>query len=302
MKFNRDKAKTRYGVESLHGAPHKPFLILSILQLIEEDEISSNFIELNSKLEAAFWELSRSVNIGRKRDILLPFFHMKSEPFWALQRNDGAPADFDSRPTSKENFHRIYSGAIIQSNLFERMVDKNERQKLKIEILKENFHPDIHQTILNKQIQIIESNNYATDILKFKPLKKLSKPSRSSGFRKAVNIAYEHTCVFTGTRLNSPEFMDFTDAAHIKPWRISHDDSISNGIALSKHCHWAFDQGLLAVSAGNEILVSKYVENYGVNVDIFLDLIGRELVHPTKESYLPDPENFKFHRQEIYQG
>ncbi|MBI19301.1 MAG: hypothetical protein CMB73_01850 [Euryarchaeota archaeon] len=53
MRFNRDKAKTRYGIESLHGAPHKPFLILSILQLIEEDEISSNFIELNSKLEAA---------------------------------------------------------------------------------------------------------------------------------------------------------------------------------------------------------------------------------------------------------
>lgn len=144
--------------------------------------------------------------------------------------------------------------------------------------------------------------NYATDILKFKPLKKLSKPSRSTGFRKAVNIAYEHTCVFTRTRLNSPEFMDFTDAAHIKPWRISHDDSISNGIALSKHCHWAFDQGLLAVSARNEILVSKYVENYGVNVNIFLDLIGRELVPPTKESYLPDQENFKFHRQEIYQG
>jgi len=45
MKFHRDMQASRYGIESLHGAPHKPFLMLAVLQGIDEGRITENLIE-----------------------------------------------------------------------------------------------------------------------------------------------------------------------------------------------------------------------------------------------------------------
>ncbi len=35
------------------------------------------------------------------------------------------------------------------------------------------------------------------------------------------------------------------DAAHILPWAAFGINSVSNGVCLSKLCHWAFDAGIL---------------------------------------------------------
>lgn len=69
-------------------------------------------------------------------------------------------------------------------------------------------------------------------------------------FSTQVREAYNHTCVFTGMRLPKTLLTGSSgvDAAHILPWAEYNLNSVSNGLCLSKLCHWAFDAGILQLS------------------------------------------------------
>lgn len=66
-------------------------------------------------------------------------------------------------------------------------------------------------------------------------------------FSTEVREAYNHTCLFTGMRLPKTAMTGSSgvDAAHILPWAEYNLNAISNGLCLSKPCHWAFDAGIL---------------------------------------------------------
>lgn len=68
-------------------APHKPILLLSIIDLVEVGRITSDTVELTPLLCQKFKELwDRYVPNGIQfnPDITKPFFHLSSEPFWRL--------------------------------------------------------------------------------------------------------------------------------------------------------------------------------------------------------------------------
>lgn len=68
-------------------APHKPLLLLSIIDLVDCGIIKSHKIELSEALITAF-ELNKmryTRNILHfKPNIGMPFFYMNTEPFWKL--------------------------------------------------------------------------------------------------------------------------------------------------------------------------------------------------------------------------
>lgn len=66
-------------------------------------------------------------------------------------------------------------------------------------------------------------------------------------FSADVRKAYNHTCMFTGMRLPKTPMTGSSgvDAAHILPWAEYDLNTVSNGLCLSKLCHWAFDAGVL---------------------------------------------------------
>lgn len=69
-------------------------------------------------------------------------------------------------------------------------------------------------------------------------------------FSTQVREAYNHTCMFTGMRLPKTPVTGSSgvDAAHILPWAEYDLNAVSNGLCLSKLCHWAFDAGILQLS------------------------------------------------------
>lgn len=69
-------------------------------------------------------------------------------------------------------------------------------------------------------------------------------------FSTEVREAYNHTCMFTGMRLPKTPMTGSSgvDAAHILPWAEYDLNAVSNGICLSKLCHWAFDAGILQLN------------------------------------------------------
>lgn len=75
--------------------------------------------------------------------------------------------------------------------------------------------------------------------------------TESARFRVRVRDAYGSRCLVCGKQYPPTPFnrVPGVDAAHILPWADYDLDRTDNGICLCKLCHWAFDEGILVVSA-----------------------------------------------------
>ena len=70
-------------------APNKPILLLSVIELIERTHINNNRIYLSPELIATFFKFWHELEIERKPDIGMPFFHLKNDGFWHFKANIG---------------------------------------------------------------------------------------------------------------------------------------------------------------------------------------------------------------------
>jgi hypothetical protein len=115
-------------------------------------------------------------------------------------------------------------------------------------ITEEEFTEDVDTSSEQAKIERISKWRLAVD-----------RNASARRFSKDVKMAYDCRCLFTGHRLPPTEISPKSgvDAAHILPWRRYDLDVVRNGICLSKHCHWAFDQGFLRLSFDKS--VSSYV-------------------------------------------
>jgi len=81
----------RLRVDRAHGiAPHKPILLLSVIELIKADAITKNQIYLSDELIQMFrlaWSYLGSEL--HHPDISRPFFHLRGDKFWHLVPNPG---------------------------------------------------------------------------------------------------------------------------------------------------------------------------------------------------------------------
>ncbi len=88
---------------------------------------------------------------------------------------------------------------------------------------------------------------------------RLARVRSASARRFSVDVreAYGHRCAFCGARLGGvAQVPSGIDAAHILAWSNYDLDVVSNGIALCKTHHWAFDAALMVpVISGGDHLV-----------------------------------------------
>lgn len=82
----------------------------------------------------------------------------------------------------------------------------------------------------------------------------------SVSFRDFVMTGYKNRCAITGNVIRYGSFMNL-EAAHI--WPRSHKGLYlpSNGIALSRDMHWAFDKGMFTVDDNLRVIVHPDVES-----------------------------------------
>jgi len=73
----------RGGGSTLGPAPHKPILLLAVIQGIQDGWISENKIRLSPELVGAFRSLwNQLVTTEHSPLVAQPYFHMRSEGFW----------------------------------------------------------------------------------------------------------------------------------------------------------------------------------------------------------------------------
>ncbi len=310
LRTNRNR-KVWSGVTA-HQAPHKPLLLLCVLDLFDSGELSSNLVEITDDLTELFgryWE--RVLPLGRPGNLALPFFHLRGDGFWhLLPRHENAR--ISSQFTSLARLREEIIGARLDEDLYGIILSKENRGRLRSVLIETYFSPETRRTLILQGAINRGAFVYSEELLKRPedprveealPVEEAYRPAvRDQGFRRAVVTAYLHRCALCGIRVRTLDGHTAVAAAHIVPWSMTHDDRPANGLALCRMCHWVFDEGLMRVSSGYEILASPHL-NVVDNLPGYLtNLEGRVILGPSRRPFWPDVESLRWHRENVFRA
>lgn len=298
------------------GAPHKPILLLSIIELVQKGEIINNRIEITPELVLEFknnW--SKLVTSQHHPNFALPFFHMKSEPFWKLVTKTGMilPISNSNSVKSFNSLKESIAFAEIDKELFLFLVDPISSAVIKENLLEKYFSGTKNE--LRKKsydlFNVIENQLVADNAFEYKlrieELKNtLSKESfeeevyvRNGIFKKEIPKIYNYHCAVSGMRIESTTNAQLVDACHIVPFSVSQNDTIPNGISLSPNLHRAFDRGLIAINDNYQLVVSTAMKENDSPYSI-KQFVGKQLLLPSKEIFYPSFENLNWHYKNTF--
>ena len=309
LQFTKLKRAYQYG-----GAPHKPILLLSILEGVSRGEIISNQIEITPELIMCFKEYwSKLVITSHQMNFALPFYHMRTEPFWNLVCKPGYEVALTTSHSVKSlsalNDALLY--AEIDPELFLLMNDPLTNGVLRMTLVKTYFPNEkeikVNYGLLkNIENQILHESQaeYQSRIEALQS--SLSKEEvqeelfvRGSIFKREVPKLYSYTCAISRMKIASTSNVQMVDACHIVPFSVSKDDTISNGISLSPNLHRAFDRGLISIDSNYKVIVSKKLRED--NTPFALNRFnGVDILLPESPVFFPEIQNLNWHFQNTF--
>jgi putative restriction endonuclease len=306
--LNVDRNSNYWDSDTRGKAPHKPFLLLSILDGIVLGWINSSRIELSDDLIEAFYRYWETVmGSDRKTTIALPFYHLKSEPFWNLKYRAGEePLNYS--PSLGVLIERV-AYAEMDEDLYALMHSPEGRSAIIHSILVTYFDTEYHsliETIQQDQKAIYSYSDYI--------LAKVAEPFeayhegksvdsrwqkrrvREAGFGLTIRKNYDHRCAICRSKIQTEKGTSLVDGAHIIPWSKSYNDDPRNGLALCKSHHWMFDQYLLTIEPDSyQIMISNWLRNEGEYVENTLSWDGEDLLIPDDQKLVPSEIALKDH-------
>jgi putative restriction endonuclease len=315
LKFSPRSGFNKIGLNvslSAGFAPNKPVLLLSIIELIGRGQIQHNQIELSPELIATFLKLWQTLDIHRRADIGLPFFHLKSDGFWHFQAKPGF--EFLESPHSKIKVRNVTAlrqsvdYAYLDSELFTLLLNSASRIELTAVLIESwflsqteqleqslefNAFEELQNRLLREGGQVyqpdeVEEQDQETAIV------------RDGAFRRIVTSVYGYRCAFCGLQiLNHQE--NIVDGSHIKPFSKFYDDRINNGISLCKNHHWAFDRFWFTINDNYTIEVAQTLHEDAPHSTPMKEFQGQQIWLPNNEQYHPRPDALYWHRQTFWE-
>lgn len=295
------------------GAPHKPILLLSIIELFEKKELTTTEIPVSPELVAAFkrnW--SALVETNHTPIFALPFYHMNSEPFWRLVANPGCEMWVKSK-SSMRNFNNLNTAvafALIDKELIAFLKESTSRDVLKL-LLLDKYFPNTKSNLKSHSETDDDKSFLSEDSETYK--KKIEALRlqlddnafqeevfvRCGIFKREVPKIYNNTCAISRMQVTATTNASLVDACHIVPFSETYDDTITNGIALCPNLHRAFDRGLIAISDDYRVVLNNnFVENANSAYSLS-QFDGVDILLPDNPSYYPSLENLRSHIKRI---
>jgi putative restriction endonuclease len=298
------------------GAPHKPILLLTILTFVRNGKIVNNRIEITHDLVLEFKSIWSVLVVSQhSANFSLPFFHMRSEPFWRLVTKAGMiiPVTSSKSVKSLGSLKDSIAFAEIDKDLFDLMLNSESRSILEAKLLelyfpetKSNYRINDYSFIelLESQILHEDRESYSERISELR--ESLSNYEfeeeifvRSGIFKREIPKIYNYQCAISGMRVESTNNAQIVDACHIIPFAISKDDTITNGISLSPNLHRAFDRGLLTINADYVVRISPAIKENESPYSL-RQFEGKQIKLPNETKYYPSIENLNWHRKERF--
>ena len=276
-------------------APHKPLLLLVVLDLVEEKILQQEILPLTGELAFRFCTYWTVVAARRKQapDIRMPFHHLKSGGFWTTLTEDGKPS-----PDKK-----LTAFAKLDSSFLECIHEKDFRNKARRLLVGKYFSSEEQLALcaildipVPSEAQVLRESAAAERATAIEQ-------GREARFRLTVIPAYNYTCALTGYRLVTISSGSIVDAAHIHRFAESRNNDPRNGIALCKNAHWLFDMGLWTLDDDCRVRVAstKFSES-GADALLLKSLEGRKILLPSDTKLWPDPLHLAWHRANRFQG
>ncbi|MCF8370830.1 MAG: HNH endonuclease [Bacteroidales bacterium] len=296
------------------GAPHKPILLISLIQAFQQGLYKSKEIFILPELVGLFksnWNLL--VDTNHHCLFTLPFYHLSTEPFWQLKPNAGCELWVKSKSSMRSfaNLTTAVKYAIIDAELTSLMLKKEESSIL-IQFLLEKYFPNTKSNFSqggNKYILDIEKQIVEESQESYKTRLELIRDEidndafqeevfvRSGIFKREVPRIYNFTCCISGLRVDALDNISMIDACHIVPFSESYNDTISNGIALCPNLHRAFDRGLISIDNNYKVILNgNFSENFDSTYNI-KQFEGKVILLPENPNYKPSLESLKSHRE-----
>ena len=303
------RAPTKFG-----PAPHKPILLLAILESFEYGEITENLIKINEALLTRFYDLWKLlVTTKNTPNFSLPFYHLSHEKveFWKLIKRPGM-----SIPTTNSNSIKSFSAlkasilaAELSAEFYYEIKDALFRERLK-QILLSTYFPEYsgnyqistmsYSQEIENQILYDPAENYARKVIKQIEGETIAAREellilRSHIFRKAVLEVYGKQCAISGLKIDPIKQTLLLDACHIIPFSQTTDDTIHNGIALSPTLHRAFDNGLIAIDNHYRLLVHPKLKDHNPAAGI-KQYEHKPIFLPKEKMFYPSLQRLAEHR------
>lgn len=271
-------------------APHKPLLLLAILDLAEAAEATGIDlrIPLGADLRIRFLESWVVVlrRWGSKPDIRLPFFHLSSQGFWKPLGVNGSPTS-DPHSTSAIELNPDFAGLLALSNF----------RELARHVLIQTWFPNEEQVGLYALYGVKSDDGALKTKLEKEAAAFAAAAGRDGRFRIQVVTQYLYTCAFTGYTLTTANGATIVEAAHIVDFATSRTNDPRNGLALTPDAHWTFDEHLWTVDEELRVVVSKHqFSDWGPEAQRLATRHGSTLFFHKRATLRPNEEYLAKHR------
>jgi putative restriction endonuclease len=276
-------------------APHKPLLLLVILELAEQTQSFGDVLPLTPELAFRFCTYWSIVAHRRTQapDVRFPFYHLRSDGFWS-------PLDEGGKPAVDR---RLVRYATLPSDFVALAKDPAGRDKARRILIAKYFQATERAALYTLVgIPIPREDQISTDA-KYQAPEDAAKQGREARFRLSIVAAYNYTCALTRYRLTTITGASIVDAAHIHQFSDSRNNDLRNGLALSKNAHWLFDSGLWTLTDDYKVVTAegRFTEN-GPDQKLLTAYHGQRIHLPNDPAQWPNPLHLVWHRKKTFKG
>lgn len=289
------------------AAPHKPILLLSLLDEIERGHISTNFVPITVELAAAFrsnWRVLAQP--GWRERMVYPFRYLLQDGFWELTKDGVSLTSKEiGEPFTLNQLQEKVDGGRFAPDLWLLLQDPAALNELRNYLLGTYFGltPAEAQPLLTPDPINYEAEKLKAEAeSKFRPNQTRQRKDdngyfiRHRLFPRVVGDLYNFSCSVCDLSVRTANSGGIIDAAHIMPFGLFHNDDPRNGIAFCKNHHWGFDSGWFTFTDDYKLVVSPHLKN-GLGYVTSGSLIRL----PSNTIYAPAKAALAWHRDTKFQ-
>lgn len=277
------------------SAPHKPLLVLAVLDWIEELRLERNEIPVNTGLYDLFdkyW--NKLYDPTKPGKIHYPIRYLQSDDLgWRVLVNGEQLAEEKSKGYLRKN----RAVASFDKEIWAFLQLSENRDLARLAILNTYFPSEKREAFSSKLYALsryreeffeeLQAPYRTTTVIK-------SGFQRDSYFRLALMEIYDNTCAMSRMYLNPPGRI--LHACHIAQFSVTGNNNVRNGIVLCANLHAAFDRGYVGIGKDYEILVNDKLFEERPGVYSIEKLRGERIWLPGKGELWPSQELLAKHR------
>jgi putative restriction endonuclease len=285
-------ARLNVGRVGDHERPHKPVLLLALLDLFGQGAIKENRITYSPELLELFAEYFDAVRAeGDQPTPINPFFYLRGDKFWHHHPRLGQEAVLRAlqAPPGIKAFQAISDYVFLDHELFALLHDRASRAELREVLISRYFAAQRARVVViaEKESEIADYQRRLDEGDRIAECADVPEAVRDTAFSRVVRRAYDYRCAACGIRVVLEGGLYIVDAAHLIPFAESHDDDPRNGIALCKNHHWAMDRNLIAPGTDRIWHVLPSLDDRLEGQRELILLNGRSILLPHEARYHP---------------